>query len=185
MSLPLSNSALLYSAVGFGIAFGVLLHRARLASFDVIVEQLRLRNFTIVKVMLTAIIVGGVGVYFLVGDGVAKYHIKEANLLAVGLGAAIFGIGMAIYGYCPGTALCAIGTGSIHALVGLAGMIVGAVLYALSYDWMKANVIPVEALGKVRLPDVTGIPDLAWYGGLAVLAIVLFVVLERFEKKSA
>ena len=178
MSFLLPNTVALYSAVGFGIVFGILLHRGSLANFNTIVEQLRLRDFTILKVMLTAIIIGGIGVYFIVNYAGGHYHIKAANLLAVGLGAAIFGIGMAIYGYCPGTAICAIGTGSLHALVGLIGMIAGAVLFALSFDWVQANIIPVEALGKVRLPDLTQIPDLVWFGIMAVAAVVLFVVFE-------
>jgi uncharacterized membrane protein YedE/YeeE len=185
MSFPLQGSALLYAALGFGFLFGLLLHRARLASYNTIIGQLRLKDFTIIKVMMTAIIIGGIGVYFLVGDGIAKYHVKPADLLAVATGAAIFGIGMALYGYCPGTAITAIGTGSLHALVGFIGMIVGGILYALSFDWVKAHIIPVGQMGKVRLPELTGVPDLVWFGGLAVLAVIMFILLERAGRKQS
>ncbi len=183
MTFPLQGQAALFAAIGFGFLFGLLLHRGRLASYNTIIGQLRLKDFTIAKVMLTAIIIGGIGVYFLVGDGMAKYHVKSANLLAVAAGAVIFGIGMALYGYCPGTAITAIGTGSLHALVGFIGMIAGGIVYALSFDWLKANVIPVAQWGKVRLPDVTGVPDLVWFAGLAVMALAMFVMLERAGRK--
>lgn len=124
-------------------------------------------------------VVGGVGVLALSDTGLATYHVKEANLLGVALGAALFGVGMVLYGYCPGTGIAAIATGSLHALVGAFGMIVGAIVYALSFDWVKANILSVAALGKVRLPDLTGVPDLIWFAGLAIVAAVLFAWAER------
>ena len=84
-----------------------------------------------------------------------------------------------LLGYCPGTALAATGTGSLHALVAVFGMIAGAMLYALSFAWIKAHILNVWALGKVRLPQLTGVPDLAWLLGLAVLSLAFFVWLDR------
>jgi uncharacterized membrane protein YedE/YeeE len=172
---------LTFAAFGllFGFAFGWLLHRGKVTDYNVIIDQFLLRDFTVLKVMLTAIIVGGIGVLALHQSGWANYHIKDANLLAVGLGASIFGVGMVIYGYCPGTGLAAIGTGSIHALVGAFGMIAGGILYALSFDWLQAHVLTAWRFGKVRLPDLIGIPDLVWLIGLAATAIAFFVFAER------
>jgi len=158
--------------------FGWLLQRGRVTDTNVIVNQFRLLDFTVAKVMLTAIVVGGIGVWLLHGDGLAAYHIKSANLLGVGLGGLLFGIGMVVYGYCPGTGLAAIGTGSVHAFVGALGMLVGAILYALSFDWIKSHILSVAALGPVRLPQLTGIPDLAWFAALAAIAILGFAALE-------
>lgn len=179
MTLPVTGTAALVLAVVFGFAFGWLLHRGRVASFDTIVDQFRLRDFTVVKVMLTAIVVGGLGVLALVDVGLAKYHIKDANMLAVALGGAVFGIGMVIYGYCPGTAIAAMGAGSVHAAVGFVGMIAGGILYALSYPWMRDNVIGVAKWGKMRLPELFGTSDLALFGILAAVALVAFVAIER------
>jgi hypothetical protein len=83
------------------------------------------------------------------------------------------------FGYCPGTALAATATGSLHALAGVLGMIAGAILYAFSYGWIKANILDVWALGKVRLPELTGVHDIVWFAGLGLIALVLFVWLER------
>jgi uncharacterized membrane protein YedE/YeeE len=148
--------------------------------YNVIVNQFRLRDFTVLKIMLTAVIVGGVGVLALHELGYAKYDIKPAQMLGVTLGAAIFGVGMVLYGYCPGTGVAAVATGSIHAAVGLAGMLAGGILYALSFRWVSARILSVGSLGKARLPEITGVPDWAWFIILAVVAGVVFYVLERW-----
>ncbi len=170
-------------ALLIGAAFGALLHRGRVTSCNVIENQFRLKDYTVLKVMLTAIIVGGVGVMFLADPNLVKYAVKDTNLLGVALGAGIFGVGMVFYGYCPGTGLAAIATGSVHALVGALGMIVGGVLFALSFDWVKANILTVGAYGKIRLPDITGISSPVWFAGLALVAIVFFVWAERQQNR--
>jgi uncharacterized membrane protein YedE/YeeE len=177
--LPVTGTGLLVLAVLFGTAFGFLLHRGRVADYDTIIGQFLLKDFTVLKIMLTAIIVGGIGVFVLVQLGYAKFHIKPADMLAISLGAALFGVGMVLYGYCPGTALAAIGGGSLHALVGAAGMLVGGIAYALSFDWVKANILPVGAMGKMQLPALLGVSAPVIFAVLAVVALVFFALLER------
>lgn len=170
--------------LAMGFVFGFLLNRARVTNCDVIEGQFCLRDFTMVKVMLSAVLVGGLGVLALIHAGEAHYDVKSANLLAVGLGAAIFGVSLVFLGYCPGTGLAAIGSGSLHALVGVIGMIAGAILYAFSYAWIKAHILDVWALGKVRLPELTGVPDLVWFGSVALFAIGLFAWAERASARA-
>lgn len=177
----MSSIMTILAPILMGAAFGFLLHKGKVTSCNVIENQFRLKDWTVLKVMGTAIVVGGVGVLALHDTGNAKYYVKDANLLGVGLGAALFGVGMVVYGYCPGTALAAIATGSVHALVGAFGMIFGAIVYALSFDWIKANILSVGALGKVRLPEITGIPDTAWFVALAIGAAAFFWWIERQE----
>jgi uncharacterized protein len=183
--LPIIGVATLPLGVLFGFAFGFLLERGRLADPNVLINQLRLRDFTIVKVMLTAVIVGGIGVLLLHQGGLANYHIKPANLAGVGLGAALFGIGMAVSGYCPGTSLAAAGTGSVQAVVAILGMVLGAILYALSFDWVEATILGIAALGPVRLPEAMGIPDFVWFAALIVVAFALFLRIERPRAEHA
>ena len=183
MSLPVQGGMSLVLAVVFGAVFGLLLQRGRVANYNVIVNQFRFRDFTVLRVMLTAIVVGGIGVFFFHQAGLAQYHIKPADMLAVVVGAALFGIGMVLYGYCPGTGVAAIGTGSLHALVGALGMLAGGILYALAFPWIKLNVLPVASLGKVRLPDVTGVGDLCWLSALLVISLLVFRLLGRVERR--
>jgi uncharacterized membrane protein YedE/YeeE len=174
----MTGDAALWLALVLGLAFGWLLHRGGVTNYNVIVNQFRFRDFTVLKVMFTAILVGGVGVLVLVQTGHAQYHIKPANLLGVTLGAALFGVGMVLYGYCPGTGVAAIATGSLHAVVGGLGMLAGGVLYALSFTWVEARIQKVAALGKLRLPEVTGIPDWGWFAILAAVAGLVFWLIE-------
>ena len=179
MHLPISPEHAVWLGIPLGVVFGALLHRGGVTRYDVIVDQFRLRDFTVLKVMLTAIVVGGLGVWALHGAGLAQFQIKPANLLAVLIGAALFGVGMVLYGYCPGTGIAAVATGRIDALAGVLGMLAGGVLYGLGYGWIRDHVETVWAHGKKRLPEVTGLPDAAWYALLAGLAVVVFVILER------
>jgi uncharacterized protein len=185
MNLPVSAETARWLAIPMGIIFGVLLHRGGVANYNVIVNQFRFKDFTVLKIMFTAIIVGGIGVLLLKDTGHAQYHIKPANMLGVALGAALFGVGMVLYGYCPGTGVAAMATGSLHALVGFVGMLLGGVLYALSFAWVEANIQKVAALGKVRLPDVTGVPDWGWFVILSAIAGVVFWLLETRFKPAA
>lgn len=181
---PLTGTDALLVAPLFGFAFGWLLHRGRVTSYDVIVNQLRLRDFTVLKVMLTAIVVGGIGLLFLTDAGLARWALREANMGGVILGGLLFGVGMALYGYCPGTGIAAIGTGNVHAAVGAGGMIAGAIAYAYSFDWLRAHVLSWWNLGRVTLADVTGIPLPALYAGLAVFALAFFWWLHKRETRA-
>lgn len=176
---PIKGEGALLLAVLFGFAFGWLLQRGKVTNYNVIVNQFRLKDFTVLKVMMTAIIVGGIGVLVLTNMGMAKWHVRDANMLGTVIGAAIFGVGMVLYGYCPGTGVAAIGTGSIHALVGAAGMILGAILYAFSFEWVRANILSVGKLGKVTLPQMMHVPPWTLYGALIIVAVVLFYWVEK------
>jgi len=185
MNFPVSAETARWLALPLGMVFGVLLHRGGVANYNVIVNQFRFKDFTVLKVMFTAIIVGGIGVLLLKSTGHAQYHIKPANMLGVVLGATLFGVGMVLYGYCPGTGVAAMATGSLHAMMGFVGMLVGGVLYALSFTWVEAHVQSVVALGKVRLPDVTGVPDWGWFILLSAIATVVFWLVETRLKPAA
>ena len=179
MNFPITGENARWLAIPFGMLFGILLHRGGVTTYNVIVNQFRLKDFTVVKVMLTAVVVGGLGVLALHNAGHAQYHIKPANLLGVALGAAIFGGGMVIYGYCPGTGIAAVANGSVHALVGFLGMLAGAIAYAFSFPWIESHIQKVGALGKIRLPEITGIPDSAWWLIIVGVALGAFRVLKK------
>ncbi|MEC5127448.1 YeeE/YedE thiosulfate transporter family protein [Verrucomicrobiales bacterium BCK34] len=187
MNLPIpkdSTTGLILSAV-FGLIFGVLLNKGRVTDYNVIVNLFRFKDFTVVKIMFTAIIVGGLGVFAMESAGLIEgYDIKAANLLGVAIGSAIFGVGMALLGYCPGTGVAAMATGRLHAVVGFFGMIAGGIIYALSFSWIDAHILNVAAMGKVRLPDVTGIPSIAWWVILVAIAGGVFYLIEKKFRPS-
>ena len=182
MHLPIDKSSALGLVVAgvLGLIFGILLNKGRVADYNVIVNFFRLRDLRMIKIMFTAVVVGGIGVFVMKSTGlIAEWHIKPDHLLAVSLGAAIFAIGMVLYGYCPGTAVAAVASGSVHALIGFLGMLAGGIAYACSYPWIQSRILPVGDFGKQRLPDITPLPDLAWYAIVAAFAAVLFLVIEK------
>ena len=120
MLSSIHNNRTVQLALGLcmGICFGFLLHKGRVTQYDVIVRQLLFEDFTVLKVMLSAVLTGMFGVHVLVKLKIARLHIKPGSLGSVVIGGLIFGAGFAILGYCPGTLMGAVGQGSVDALLG-------------------------------------------------------------------
>ena len=57
-----------------GIVFGFLLQKGGVAKFNVLIGQLLLQDFTVAIVMLTAILVGMVGIFTLHRFGQVQLH---------------------------------------------------------------------------------------------------------------
>ena len=171
----------LLAGLATGILFGILLQRAEVLRYDRQLGALRVRDMTIFKFMLSAVIVGMVGLHLAFALGWAAPHLKATHLLANLLGGLVFGAGWALLGYCPGTSLGALGEGRWDAAFGIAGGIAGATLYALAYPWTKAHVLPVGALGKVTLPALLGLP---WWVAVPIAAGALAALLAWFERRG-
>jgi len=171
--------------LGTGIVFGFLLQRARVTQYQVILGQFLWKDHTVLRTMLTAVVVGAVGIYGMLAFpgvfGEVALHVKSATVLANLLGGVIFGVGMALLGYCPGTGVAAIGEGSRHAIFGFFGMLCGAAVYAEVYPIISGPLVKAVDLGKVRLPEVTGLSPWLLIGVLTVAAVILFAVLHKTE----
>ena len=168
-----------------GFLFGFLLQKGGVTRYNVIVGQFLLKDFTVLKIMLTAVIVGSVGIYGMRTLGLdINLHVKTAALLGNALGGLIFGAGMAVLGYCPGTAVAAMGEGSRHAIAGVLGMFVGAGLFAESFPWIKNRILSVGDLGKVTFADLTGYSPWWFIAGLLIAGVIGLTALERWEKNN-
>jgi len=164
-----------------GILFGFFMQKAQVIRYDRQLAALRLQDMTIVKFMLTTILVAMVGIYLLLDLGLVKLSVKPLVLGGNVLGGLIFGIGWGIVGYCPGTAMGALGEGRYDSIFGLLGMILGAAIYAEMFPLMKATVLTWGNFGKITLPGVLGINH--WI--VVVVLVAAFVGLFRwFEKKG-
>ena len=87
----------------FGICFGFLLRRVGVTSYAVIEGQLLLTDFTVLKLMLSAVIFGMAGFHLLRHFGFVQSHAAEGSMGSNVIGGLIFGVGFALLGYCPGT----------------------------------------------------------------------------------
>ena len=156
--------------LGTGVVFGALLQKARVGRHDVIVDQLLLRDFTVAKVMATANVVGAAGVYALVHKGRAALDVKPLRPVALVAGGILFGSGLALLGYCPGTSLAAVGAGQRDAVAGVLGMLAGAALFVRVFPRIKPA-LEAGDRGKVTLPTATRTSPWSWIAGMAVAAL--------------
>ena len=164
-----------------GLLFGFFLQKGRVLRYDKQLGALRLMDMTIVKFMLSSVIVGMVGVYLLQDLGAAKLSIKATILGPVIIGALIFGFGWGLLGYCPGTSMGALGEGRWDALWGILGMIVGAALFAEAYPTLKETVYTWGDLGRITVPQVLGVNHWVVIPLFIIGAVLVF---WWFEKKG-
>jgi uncharacterized protein len=140
-----------------GIMFGFLLQKGRVLRYDKQLGALRLIDMTIVKFMLSSILVAMVGVYMLKDLGLVNLQVKATIVGAQVLGGLIFGIGWALLGYCPGTQMGALGEGRWDAVWGILGMLTGAAIFAEVYPVLQTTVLTWGVFGKVTVPQALGI----------------------------
>lgn len=158
-----------------GIIFGFLLQKGGVTRFDVIIGQLLLKDWTVVKIMMSAIIVGALGVHILRGMGLAKLNPKPGSWGINVAGGLIFGAGFAILGYCPGTISGAIGQGSLDAILGgLAGIILGSGIFAHMYPAVKPKILDKGTFSQKTLPEMLNVNP--WVVVIPVVAVLVFIL---------
>jgi uncharacterized protein len=162
-----------------GFIFGILLQKAEVLRFEKQVGFLLLRDATVLKFMLSAILVGAVGLYGCRELGLIELKVRAATLVPIALGGLTFGVGWAIAGYCPGTAVGALGEGRLHAFWVILGMLAGAALYAETHHHLKWQFLKLYDYGKTTLPEIAGVNHWIIIGALAAVIAVLFAVIER------
>lgn len=165
-----------------GVVFGFLLQKGQVAKFPVIVGQFLLKDWTVVKIMGTAVIVGSVGVHALVSSGQAQLHIKPFLLGGVLIGGLCFGVGMAVFGYCPGTSVAACGEGKPDAMVGVVGMLAGALAFVVAFPALQPVIKGLGDLGKLTLPEATGTSPWLWVAALTGAGLAALVLLFNNER---
>jgi uncharacterized membrane protein YedE/YeeE len=163
-----------------GTVFGFVLEKSRVFEPGIIVGQMQLRNFIMLKVFLTAVATGAVVLAALHGLGIVKLQPKAALYAADLIGGLILGVGIALAGACPGTTLAQIGAGYRDALFTLAGGLLGAVAFSYAQPWLNTTFL-ASGDGKIIFSDLLGIPY--WIGalGLAAVLVIVIVLLERWR----
>lgn len=164
-----------------GILFGFLLQKGEVLRFEKQVGFMLLKDMTIIKFMLTAVLVGMIGIYAFHSFGVISLSVKATNVAAIIVGGLLFGIGWAIAGFCPGTSVGALAEGRFHALWAILGMLGGAALYAEFYPVIKKTLLAWGSYGKITLPQVLGISPWPIVVVFILVGIGCFVL---FEKKN-
>ncbi len=163
-----------------GAVFGLALEKSRVFEPGMIVGQMQLRNFIMLKVFLAATATGLVALAVMTAAGWTGLHLKAVQVLANVVGGLLLGAGITLAGACPGTVIAQIGAGYRDALATLAGGLAGA----LAFGYLQPDLKPIFAAagpGKLSLADVLGLP----FWSLALIAAALLiggmVLLERWR----
>jgi len=163
--------------IAMGIVFGFALEKSRVFEPGVIVGQMQLRNFIMLKVFLTAVATGAVALAVLNGFGYVKLQPKAAAYAADAVGGLLLGAGITFSGACPGTTLAQIGAGYRDALYTLVGALFGAVTFSYAQPTLAKTYLG-QSGPKLIFSELVGVPY--WIGAL-VLAAVIVVVLVVLE----
>ena len=176
-----SPATRILAGIAFGFMFGFLLQKGGVGTYHILIGQLLFQDWTVLKIMLTAIVVGMVGIFTLHYFAMVNLHTKPTKLAPNIVGGLLFGVGFALIGYCPGTAAAAVGQGSWDALFGMAGLVAGSWVYAEMSGTLKKTIERWGNLGKLTFYNVLPLPKGAMVVSVAFILTGFLVVLETFS----
>lgn len=168
--------------IGFG--FGWFLERGGLGCAPKLAGQFYLTDFTVFKVMFSALVTAMLGAFWLDQIGVLDLrlvYVPETFVLPQAVGGAIFGAGFLLAGLCPGTSCVAAATGRLDGLGVIGGMLGGTVLFNTMFDRM-ATFYGSTALGAVTWTDLLGVTRGIGVAAVTVLALAGFALATRLER---
>jgi uncharacterized membrane protein YedE/YeeE len=177
--------ASLFAAVALGIGFGFALERAGLGNARKLTAQFYGRDFTVLKVMFSALLVAMLGVFWLSRLGLLDLravYVPPTYLWPQAVGGLVFGAGLVVAGLCPGTACVATATGRIDGLFVLLGMLAGMVAVGCALP-LFAEFFESGAHGAWTLPDLTGFSYGAVVAGVVAMALLAFAGAEWIERR--
>ena len=128
MNFPLDSGSFIILLAG--VLFGYFIESAGLNSPRKLTAQFALRDWTVFRVMFTAIVVAAIGLWLFDVAGWLRFDALKVPTMffwAMALGGAMLGAGMAIGGYCPGTSVVALFSGRLDAVFFMLGMMIGMV----------------------------------------------------------
>jgi hypothetical protein len=164
----------------FGMIFGFLLQKGGVTKYDVIINQLLLTDFTVVKIMLSAVVTGMIGLYIMQELGWIRLRPKAGSWGKNAIGGLIFGVGFALLGYCPGTIAGAIGNGYLDAVTaGLVGIIFGSGLLATIYPGLKEGILKKGYFGNNTLPLVFRVNNWVVIIPMAIIIVAILYLIEQ------
>lgn len=185
--LPLNDGGAL-SALICGALFGFVLENAGFGSPTKLTAQFKLTDWSVFKVMFTAIVVAAGGLWLLKLAGLLnpdQVFVPTALLVAAAIGGVLVGSGFAIGGYCPGTSVVGLFSGRLDALVFIVGLLLGTFVFAGLYG---PAIEAVMAMGEIEtgdtFTDAWGTPEWAILAALGAALVGVFVAGSWFERRS-
>lgn len=175
----------LVTAFAIGAAFGWSLERAGLGDARKLAGQFYLRDFTVLKVIMSAIVTTMLGGFWLGRVGLidlSSFYVPETFLLAQAAGGLIFGVGFVLCGLCPGTSCVAAASGKGDGLAAVLGLLAGVLMTGLAMPLIEP-LYTATALGTFTLPELLHLPYGVVVAGVTLMAIALFMGVESLERR--
>lgn len=183
MNFPLGyESGFLILAGGF--LFGYFLESSGLGSPRKLNAQFSFRDWTVFKVMFTAIVVAAAGLYLLNGSGwlaLDSLKVHTPYYYSMAVGGALLGAGLTIGGYCPGTSVAGLFSGRLDGFFFMLGLVLGSLLFGFAYSWIKPLYFAAKGPARQTLAQLTGLPDWGILLSLIILAVLGFWLGNRLE----
>lgn len=175
----------LFVALAIGVAFGFVLEHAGLADARKLAGQFYLRDFTVVKVMFSAIVTAMLGAFWLGRFDVidlATFYVPETYLLPQAIGGFIFGAGFVVCGLCPGTSCAAAGSGRIDGVATVGGLLCGVLLTGLAFPAIEPF-YESSSIGVITWPRLFNVSYGLTVAIVTGLAMLLFQLISRLEHR--
>ncbi|BAV32662.1 hypothetical protein SCL_0340 [Sulfuricaulis limicola] len=185
MNFPFENPGIPLLVLA-GVLFGYFIESAGLSSPRKLTAQFALRDWTVFRVMFTAIVVAAIGLWLFDVAGWLRFDALKIPTMffwAMALGGALLGAGMAIGGYCPGTSVVGLFAGRLDALFFMLGMMIGMTVFSLSYDSLQTVYQAGKGPAGQTLSGLTGLPTWLWLLLLAGMAAGGFLIGNWFESR--
>jgi hypothetical protein len=183
----IGDGAALAVALILGGAFGWFLERGGLGNARKLAGQFYLADFTVLKVMFSAILTAMLGLFWLAKLGVvdvSRVYVPETYLLPQLVGGLLFGAGFVIGGLCPGTSCVAAATGRLDGFALVGGMLGGIWLFGEAFPVVE-RFYDSTSRGTLTLPALIGIPHGLVVFGVVAIALAAFAAAGRRERARA
>ena len=168
-----------------GFMFGFVLERAGFGNPRKLTAIFYLRDFAVLKVMFTAIVVCILGLlYFSVFGWIdlGRVYLLPTFIWPQIVGGFVLGIGFVMGGYCPTTSVVATVSGKLDGLIFIIGMMLGSVLFAEIFPFLKGFYTSGN-MGKIRLTDVFNINSGIIAFLVCLMAVGAYWFVEKVEQK--
>ncbi len=171
----------LWIALVLGVVFGFLLNKAGLTSYHKIVNVFRLTDMAVLKFMMSGLAVAMIGLYGMRAFGWITFPAIPATYVVGNLlGGLVFGVGMSLAGYCPGTCVAGAGEGRVDYLIpGILGFLTGAVVFGLTYPTVFPQISRLAAYGNVTLGQLWNVNSWLLITVFALMSLFLFYLIDH------
>jgi uncharacterized membrane protein YedE/YeeE len=179
----ISNEANLFFAIVMGFAFGFVLERTGFTRSQMIADTFYLKNIAVPKIMGVTVITATTWLIIFAYMGwvdLNSLYTPPTYVWPYVLGGFLFGIGMVMAGYCPGTAVAGAGTGKSDALIFMLGLLLGMFIYFSIYPYIE-SFSSSSNFGVLKLQNLFGGNEYTSYILTFTLeiGIILFLMLLK------